>query len=179
MWYPVTLPTPTAEPVTLDMAKAQVRVLGDDENDTLTRMTKAARAYCEGYTGQAFGLRSVTLSCDSFADLSRLPVAPVSAVTEIAYTDAAGAAATVGAGDYELRADGLESSVAWIGADAWPTIKAGTRITVTATVGVNVPDDVLHAMLVHVGDSFEVRENAKAEDWSAVDLLLANHRFYS
>lgn len=178
MWYPLILPPPTTEPVTLEMAKAQVRVGGSDEDATLTRLAKAARAYCEAYTGRALGSRSVTISCDGFADLARLPVAPVSAVSAITYTDTDGAAATVDAADYELRTDGLESSIAWIADGTWPAVKPGTRVKMTATVGADVPDDVLHAMCLHVGDSFEVRENAKAEEWTGVDCLLANHRFY-
>ena len=48
--------------------------------------------------------------------------------------------------------------------------------TLTAVYGGSVPEDVQHAMLVFVADSFLGRENAKREDWTVLDVLLCNHR---
>lgn len=72
-WYPFTLGDPETEPVTLDEAKEQCRVLDDEADAQLALLIKAAREHVESYCGQSFSGREVELKCDAFYDLSRLP----------------------------------------------------------------------------------------------------------
>jgi uncharacterized phiE125 gp8 family phage protein len=175
-WYPVVPVAPAVEPVSLAQAKLQCRVIGTDEDDTLDLYIASARSHAEAYCGVAFAERTVVAHCDSFTDLARLPFAPVNSVTSIEYVDPAGSTQTLPSSVYELRADNLEPGIVLKPSQAWPAIQLGSRITLTASVGVSPPDDVLHAMLLFIADSFDRREHAKAGDWTSLDSLLCNHR---
>lgn len=175
-WYPVAPVTPAVEPVSLAQAKAQCRVIGTDEDDALDLYIASARAHAEAYCSAAFAERTLVTHCDSFTDMARLPFAPVNSVTSIEYIDVAGAAQTLSATIYELRADGLDAAIVLKPGAAWPAVKPGSRITLTASVGTVPPDEVLHAMLLFIADSFDRREHAKAGDWTSLDSLLCNHR---
>ncbi|MEY9198680.1 putative phiE125 gp8 family phage protein [Sinorhizobium fredii] len=117
------------------------------------------------------------MKCDGFCDLERLPEAPVTSVSSIAYVDTDGAAQTLATSVYELRADDLEAAIVTKYGQQWPAIQIGSRITVTAVVGYSAaPAAVKHAMLLWIADAYENRENAKIEDWTALDALLCNFR---
>ncbi|HEY9092839.1 head-tail connector protein [Parasphingorhabdus sp.] len=175
-WYPVAPALPEIEPVSLAQAKAQCRIEESDEDDLLALYIASARAHAEAYCGAVFAERSLVAHCDSFADMARLPFAPVNSVTSIEYIDVAGAAQTLSVTIYELRADGLDTAIALKPGAVWPGIQPGSRITLTASVGTVPPKDVLHAMLLFIADSFDRREHAKASDWTSLDSLLCNHR---
>ena len=175
-WYPVVPVTPAVEPVSLAGAKTQCRVIGTDEDDAFDLYIASARAHAEAYCGVAFAERTLVAHCDSFADMTRLPFAPVNTVTSITYVDMTGAAQPLSATVYELRADGLDAAIVLKPGAAWPAVQPGSRITLTASVGTIPPDDVLHAMLLFIADSFDRREHAKAGDWTSLDSLLCNHR---
>ncbi|MGE4307227.1 MAG: head-tail connector protein [Novosphingobium sp.] len=173
MWFPA----PDAEPVTLDEAKAQLRILGSEQDALISRLISAARAYCEVYTGQLFASRDLELASESFAGLARLPVSPVTAVTSIGYVDSAGEAQTLDTSVYEARLDEYPASIVLAPGQSWPATQSGSRIAVNLTAG-RAPEDVKHAILLHVAQNFEQVENGAVERWTAVDCLLANHRVY-
>ena len=178
MWYPATVAAPGTEPVTRAQAKTQCRIVTADTSfDTeIDRIITAARSYVESYCGVRFAQRTgVATKCDSFEDFDRLPEAPVSAVA-INYVDTDGTTQTLSTDVYELRADPFEASIVLKYGEAWPSIQPGSRITVTATIGATPPEAVVQAMLLFIADSFHQRENAKAEDWSVLDVLLFNSR---
>ena len=175
-WHSVVPVAPAVEPVSLAQAKLQCRVIGTDEDDTLDLYIASARAHAEAYCGVAFAERALVAHCDSFTDLARLPFAPVNSVTSIEYVDPAGSIQSLPVSVYELRADIFESAVVLKPGQAWPAIQQGSRVTLTASVGAAPPDDVLHAMLLFIADSFDRREHAKVGDWTSLDSLLCNHR---
>ncbi|UNK78064.1 phage head-tail connector protein [Sphingopyxis granuli] len=175
-WYPVAPVAPVVEPVSLVQAKAQCRVIGTDEDDALDLYIASARAHAEAYCGAAFAERTLVARCDSFTDMARLPFAPVNSVTSIVYDDTIGTTQTLSATVYELRADGLDAAIVLKPGAAWPAVQPGSRITLSASVGTIPLDDVLHAMLLFIADSFDRREHAKAGDWTSLDSLLCNHR---
>lgn len=175
-WYPVAPVAPVVEPVSLAQAKLQCRIIGTDEDDTLDLYIASARAHAEAYCGVAFAERTLAAHCDSFTDLARLPFAPVNSVTSIEYVDSNGDTQTLFASAYELRSDNLDAAIVLKAGQAWPTVQPGSRITLTASVGAAPPDDVLHAMLLFIADSFDRREHAKAGDWTSLDSLLCNYR---
>ncbi|MGI8706201.1 MAG: head-tail connector protein [Sphingomicrobium sp.] len=175
-WYPVVPVAPAAEPVSLAQAKLQCRIIGTDEDDTLDLYTASARAHAEAYCGAAFAERVLVAHCDSFADLARMPVAPVNSVTSIEYVDQYDDTQTLPVSVYELRADNLDPAIVLKPGQTWPAIRPGSRVTLTASVGAAPPDEVLHAMLLFIADSFDRREHAKAGDWTTLDSLLCNYR---
>lgn len=186
MWYPASITTPAAaEPVSWDEAEAHLRLDGDTSEQALVeRLIAAARAHVEAYTGTRLASQTVSVKCDCFTDLARLPEAPVTSVTSIEYVDTAGTTQTLSTDVYELRADGIEAAIVRKYNQVWPAIRLGSRITLTAVVGyAAAPDDVRHAMLLLVGAWYENREQTVV-GVSVADLpmpvsaeaLLANHR---
>lgn len=183
MWYPASITTPAAaEPVTLEEAKAHLRVDGSDEDALIEGVIAAARAHVEAYCAVPFATQTIEAKCDGFADFSRLPVAPVQSVGAITYLDTAGAPQTLSADVYELRADGLEASIVLKYGQTWPAVQPGSRITMVAVVGyAAAPEDVKQALLLLIGHWYEHREavnigNIVTAVPMAVDALLCNHR---
>lgn len=185
MWYPAKITVAAAaEPVTLTEAKLHCRVDFADDDDLLERLISVARDHVERYCGVRFASETVEITCDCFADFARLPEAPVSSVTKIAYVDTAGATQTLDTSVYELRPDGLEPSIALKYGQQWPAIQLGSRITVTAVVGYgDAPEAVKHAMLMLIGAWYENREQvlvgvsgADLPMSASVDALLCNFR---
>jgi uncharacterized phiE125 gp8 family phage protein len=176
MWYPPKVLTPPTEPLTAADAKRQCVVLHDDDDVLFEGLIAAAREHVENYTGTPLAERTVEIKCDSFCDFTRLPLAPVSDV-DIEYIDTAGVVQTLPEAAYELRADGLEVSVAPAYGQQWPPIRMGSRITVTAVAGYDeLPKPIRHAMLLWIAEAYEIRENGAAPGWTAFDALLCNYR---
>jgi len=178
MWYPATITTPAAsEPVSSTEVKAQTEIDFTDDDSLITLLIAGARAFTEKYTGSRLASQTVTVRCDSFADMSRFPEAPATSITSIKYIDPEGAEQTLATSVYELRADGLEPSIALKYGQSWPAVQLGSRISVVAVVGYETaPDDVKRAMLLYIAGGYADRENEKASDWTAFDRLLCNHR---
>lgn len=179
MWYPTAIAAPATEPVTSPQAKTQCRIEASDTNfDTeITRLITAARSHVEAVCKVRFGTRSAVAKCDSFADMARLPEAPVASVTSITYVDTDGATQTLATSVYELRADDLEAAVVLKYGQAWPSIQPGSRITLTASVGYSTsPESVVHAMLVWIENAFHGTEPVKIGEMTLFDVLIFNHR---
>lgn len=178
MWYPTKITVAaTAEPVTTEEAKRRLHVDFADDDADIDLLVKSARDHVEKYCNVRFASQTVEMKCDGFCDLNRLPEAPVSSVTSIKYIDADGVEQTLADSVYELRADGLEAEIVTKYGQQWPPIRLGSRITVTAVVGyAAAPPAVKHAALLWIADAYENRENAKLEDWTALDALLCNFR---
>ena len=124
----------------------------------------------------------MTVKCDSFTDFALFPVVPLSSVSSIAYVDSAGAGQTLSTDVYEVRSDGLTASITLKYGQSWPSIQSGSRITVTAIAGGDVPEAVKQALLL-IGHWFSNREAVNVgmsvtEMPLAVPALLANHRSF-
>jgi Phage gp6-like head-tail connector protein len=63
--YSLTIP-PTVEPVSLSLAKKQVRVDINDDDDLIQHLISVSREYCEQFTNRAFYPQTWTLWRDSF-----------------------------------------------------------------------------------------------------------------
>jgi uncharacterized phiE125 gp8 family phage protein len=162
---------------TVQDVKRQSYIDHSDDDGQIERLIAAARDHAEHYCGTRLATQTIVVKCDCFADLARLPTAPVQSITSITYLDAEGATATLSTDVYELRADGLDAAVVLKYDQTWPAIQQRSRITVTAVVGyADLPPAIKHAMLLWVGGAFENRENAAALSWTAFDSLLCNFR---
>ncbi|MCJ8051667.1 head-tail connector protein [Shinella curvata] len=176
MWYPPKVKIPGNDPVSVAEAKRQCNVLHDDDDALLLGFISAARDYVERYCGTPLAQQTVEVKCDSFGDMARLPIAPVSDV-DIEYVATDGTEQTVPDEAYELRADGLEASVVLAYGQNWPVTRPGSRIVVTAIVGYEtLPASIRHAMLLWIAEAYLNRENAETPEWTAFDALLTNYR---
>lgn len=185
MWYAATVAAPGTEPVTLAAAKAQFRGESTDEDTLVQSWIAAARAHLENRCGVRFASRTgVELKCDSFADFSTLPEAPVTAVASITYVDTEGATQTLAGTVYEARLEGIEPHIVLKYNQTWPAIQSGSRITVTATIGyATVPEEIVHAMNLIIAHWDMNREAASETSVQqiplGVDALIENHRRFA
>lgn len=190
MWRPVIVTTAAAaEPVTLEDAKAHLRVDGTSEDDLITTLITAARGHVESRTGTRLYTQTVTLRTDDWEDLRHLPVAPASSITSITYTDTDGASQTLATSVYEARLWALEPSVVLKYNQTWPTIRVGSEIVIVAVVGYGVagaqPPEVIHALKLVLADVYAFRETAQVgtvagqiPSSATVDALLTNHKLH-
>lgn len=152
MWYPATVTIAPATPaVSLAQALVQCGVAADADG-VIARLVATETGFVEKYCGIYTASQTVVVKCDDFGSFSRLPVAPVTSITSATYVDAAGDSQTLANTVYELRADGLVSSVVLKFGQSWPTIQPGSRVTVTAVAGfATAPPEIVSAILLRVG----------------------------
>lgn len=171
--------------LTLDELKEYLRYdSADTSNDTaLGIIVDAAQRWVENYTGHLLAEREVVESPVAFPvaisstalayfDLRWKPADTTS--IEIAYLDA------------DLQADTFTTfttymangTVRVIPETAWPTAKAGITLNYTAGYADvdDIPDDLLHAVLLYAGMSDEDRAAANSASWKALDAILLPYR---
>lgn len=140
-----------AEPISLELAKAQCRVTDSSEDGLLCNYIRAAREWVENYTGHLLVRRPVSQTFSEFWTYLELYYRPVVEIVDIDYTDSAGAAQSVlpaallvgGYYPYRVRP-----------ADAWPTILTYSPVTVNYIAGYDegeVPQALIQAMLLLIG----------------------------
>lgn len=94
---------PATEPVSLDQAKAWLRVeSGGDEDALIAALIPAARARAEWHTGQAFVTQGWTLWLDGTRGIIDVPLAPLQSVASVTLYAPDGSATVLDAGDYAV-----------------------------------------------------------------------------
>lgn len=151
MWYPARVTIAGTEPITAAEVKTHLNASAMSDA-TANRLVKTERGFIEKYCGIFVAAQTVAANCDCFADFVRLPIAPVNSVSAVSYVDADGTTQTLPSTVYELRADGLVAAIVLKYGQAWPSVRPGSRITLTATVGwATVPDELVSAILLRLG----------------------------
>jgi uncharacterized phiE125 gp8 family phage protein len=156
---------PAEEPVTLAEAKAWEKVDGADEDALLATLITAARLHLESVTGRALLTQSWRLVLDAWpaGGEVRLPVAPLSELSEIRAFDEDGDGHTLGLEQFVVvPGDGpvrllLPNAVAGM-----PALRQrfGIEIDYVAGFGAaaDVPQELKQALLVLVAHWFEHRD---------------------
>jgi uncharacterized phiE125 gp8 family phage protein len=155
-----------AEPITLAEAKAQVRMVEDDSEDTfITSLIAPARAYVERVTRLHWveGERTQTFrGFGNYLELWRHPVVSVDAITYSVSSDP----------DDDTAYEGFVTNLGFpvkispaYGGSGWPEMVTGGTVTVTYTAGAlaATSEESLigkRAMLLLIGHWFENRETA-------------------
>lgn len=157
---------PTEEPVSLADVKLHLRVDGNEENVLIASLIAAAREFCESYTGLQFVTATWAYTLDAFPsqDIIRLPRPPLSSVTTVAYTDAAGDAQTMSSSDYDVDTTSIEGRLALAYGASWPSTRDEIdAVTITYVAGYGnaqaVPDAAKSAIYMVVADLYEHRES--------------------
>jgi uncharacterized phiE125 gp8 family phage protein len=126
---------PTSEPVTLDEARAQCRVIARDEDALLAGYVMRAREHVETYVGRTLMTTTYDLLLDGWAQFTRdgyerngivLPRPPLQSITTITYVDPLGATQTLAANQYralaasDMQGDGIVIPAYGV---TWPSLR--------------------------------------------------------
>lgn len=154
----VTAPEPL---VTLEEAKAHLRVLDTAEDGLIKGYIAAASASIDGpwgWLGQCIGPQIVEVRSNTFSGIGRLPIGPLISAASLKYVDADGAEMTLPEGEYILSEEGLSL----LPSAAWPRLRGdanGVRLQYRAGFE-EVPAPIKQAVLLMVGQWFRTRADA-------------------
>jgi uncharacterized phiE125 gp8 family phage protein len=175
----VVVVTPPAPVVSLEEAKAHLRVTAADEDGLITSLVAAATGHIDGpdgYLGRAIGVQTLEARCSVFRDSMPLPYPPIIDIVSVKHLNAEGAEVTVLASEYEVRGRLIGSAFG----KRWPSVglhDEAVRIRYRAGYQ-TLPAAIRAAILLMVGDLYRNRETTGAQgakiDMSAtVENLLA------
>src|SRR5690625_627363 len=160
--------TPPLEPaLSLEVAKAHLRVEGSEEDGEIEAYIDAATRRLDGrdgYLGRCLIAQEWRLFLDRFQPVITLPLPPVMSIERITYIDAAGDEQTLGSQRY--RVSGLKSlaGARIHPANAWPAtaaISEAVMIDFKAGFGsdsADLPAPILQAIKLHVAAMYQHRE---------------------
>ena len=138
---------PESEPLTLEDAKAHLRVTHDGDDETISQLVAAARGICEGYTGLALITRGISLYMDAWEkDIAPLPQPPLQSVSAIKVYDASGVPDIFPPTSYAVDAHSRPGRVKMTCAPPLPGQKmSGIEIAYAAGFG-DAPEDIPSAL---------------------------------
>jgi len=180
---------PASEPVTLDEARAFVRMDDTAEDALLTSLITAARLHIEGVTGRALVSESWRLVLDCWPPTRQvqLPVAPLASLTAITAHAADGSSTALALDEVQL-AGGDNPAALFLPTGFGDGIilreRQGIDIDYVAGYGddpADVPAALRQAALLLVGYWFENRDSPVISEGgssvpTALDLLLAPYK---
>jgi len=181
----LTLTTAGDGPVTLAMAKRQVRAEYHTDDDAfLQGALDTATAWVQNHTGRSLAENEWTLTLNEFPAVIELPMPPVTGITSVTYLDAEGATQTLDTGKYRLFGkDGFAPFLRPSWAACWPFTARGEpdAVTIVFEAGAEtIPPAVGQAILLLVGHLYNNREassEAALKDIPfGVDALLKDYR---
>jgi uncharacterized phiE125 gp8 family phage protein len=156
----------TVEPVSIDLARRHLNITDHDDDILIERWIKSARTQVENFTRRRMITQTVEETFNGFPDPIRLQVAPVQSVTQIGYTDTAGASQVVASSIYTTDLNNVPPRVYEAHSQVWPSTQdVRNSVTVRYVVGYGddgdaVPAPLVDAMLLMIGDMDEYRESS-------------------
>jgi uncharacterized phiE125 gp8 family phage protein len=168
---------PAAEPVTLDQAKAWLRVeSGSDEDALIAALIAAARARAEWHTGRAFVTQAWTLWLDRAGTCITIPLPPLQAVASVTLYKRDDSAVVLAAGDYAVDAAGSRVVLKPPPFGLRPVNAAAIAFTAGFGDTGDVPADIAQAILQIVSALYEHRGGDTAPTPDSALALLAPYR---
>ena len=167
--------TPPSPVVTMEQAKAHLRVDGTDDDALIMAYVAAATGHIDGpdgWLGRAIGEQVLEAFVDHLGDVAVcLPYPPIVSVEAVRYLDTAGVLQTLAPDRYELIGNSLVTGyrVAWpVTLDrreaARVRYRAGYAFEPEADEPVDaVPPAIRAAILLMVGDLWSQRETTAAQ----------------
>jgi uncharacterized phiE125 gp8 family phage protein len=165
---------PAAEPVTLDQAKAWLRVESGDEDALIAALIPAARARAEWHTGRAFITQGWTLWLDRAGSCTAIPLPPLRAVESVTLYKRDDSAVVLGGGDYTVG--GSRVLLKTPPADLRSINAAAVAFTAGYGDASDVPADIAQAILQIVSALYEHRGGEAAPTPDSALALLAPYR---
>lgn len=156
--------SPAAEPVSLELARAQCRVDSTDEDALLSLYIQGAREAAESITNRALITQTWEQTLDRFpAAEIKLLKPQVLSIVRVQYLDTDGALQTLDPSRYALDPRELPGYLFPAEGTDWPsTADVIDAVTITFTAGFgptaeDVPAGIRHWMLLHIAADFETR----------------------
>jgi uncharacterized phiE125 gp8 family phage protein len=158
---------PAGEPVTVEEARSHCRIDGNQDDEILFALSKAAREYAEAYTGRSFVNTTWELKVDQFPLYFQLPKAPLVSVTSITYIDIQGNTQTLPANTYQVVNDAgpfaQPGKIFQAYNETWPSSRGyinDVRIRYVAGYGAptDVPPAIKAAIKLMIAHLYENRE---------------------
>jgi uncharacterized phiE125 gp8 family phage protein len=176
MRYPVRrverIVSPAIEPITLAQAKTFLRIDGTSEDTLISDLIKTARIVAEQECGKSFITQSWRISySDTAPSRVALPYGPVLNITSVTVIDEDGDEALIDSGNYHIDASGVTLMLE-LGLN-------GHRIEIEYQTGygnaaIDVPADLVQAMLLHIAHLYEQRDSIMPPTFSM--LIYAQQR---
>jgi len=179
---------PAAEPISTTEAKLHLRVDAEDDDTLIDDLILTARRHVEQRTWRSLITQTLELTLESLPAGARdiyLPGGPVQSITTFAYVDTDGDSQTLNtSSDIQLSNYTEPPWLVPAYETNWPTTRnqvAGATITYVAgygTSGTDVPQDILAAMYLLIGNLYENRSNhplvpvGSVTESTAIDALL-------
>lgn len=164
MLAPVRVTAPAVLPVSLNEAKAHLRVDHDDDDALIEAYLAAAVDHLDGWTGilgRCLVEQEWRQDFEVFARCLPLPLGPVISITAVSHTDDAGEAVTVEVDDYALKVDAggrarveLAGGVS-ISGSVSVTYKSGYRNTAGDEATSTVPPAIKTAIMLMVSNWYQ------------------------
>ncbi|MEP3197080.1 MAG: head-tail connector protein [Lentilitoribacter sp.] len=153
--------SPLSEPITLDEAKAHLRLDHDSEDDLLNLLIATAREYLESQTQLALMTQSWRLCLDNWPTdhCVKLHKSPVQSIDQIEQFDGNGDAQVVSTSEMLLDSNAHPARL-YINSQSDPEqVINGIEITFTAGFhsASEVPDMLKRALLIHIAQMYEFR----------------------
>lgn len=174
---------PTAEAISIDDAKAQMRVTDDVEDYYISTLIKDVREEFEGLTGHSVMSRTWELTYDSFPDNKIvLEMPPIISVESVKYLDTDDVEQTLATSVYKLVT--ASNTNAWLelkDGQVWPsTIAAGNAVVISFTAGyagaASVPNIIKRWMKMVITDWFNNRESENMIDTKNINRSIAQFK---
>ena len=176
---------PESLPVSLDTAKANMRVDGGDMDALITSWIKGIVAALEHEIGQCLIEQMWRVTLDCFPEAIKLPP-PVMSVASVKYFDVDGVEQTLAPAAYRLWRARYQSHLMPVLGGAWPTTLAGADVTVEVVCGYgaapeDVPENVQLYILAKLVEQFDpaTRLERATVQSAFVDRLLDACRSYA
>jgi len=153
---------PTAEPITLAEAKANLRVVFDDEDADITRMIRAARQMAEERLNRALMPQVLAFGADGFCGALRVPRPPLRQLDSVKYIDSDGTEQTLAGAAYLVDGFSEPPMISAAYNTPWPTTRAQPgAVVVQYQAGyadaASVPEPIRQWMLLAIGAFYEHR----------------------
>lgn len=167
-------------PVTLEEAKAHLRIDGTADDATLAAIIAAATQYVEQQTRQALTSTTFRLSLDTFPQDReiQLPRPPLQSVEAIKYTDATSQEQTLDPATYTVDTATKPGRIVLKPGQTWPsTDGSAASVRVEFTAGYGTGDDVpmllRQAIKLTAGAWMELREGATDRRYDSLPVPFA------
>lgn len=165
----VRVTAPSASPISLAEAKAQMRVEGTDDDTIIQRLIDAAVAFVDvqGVLGRAMITQTWGEWIAPNPSTVMLSLGPVQSVSAIKYYDLDGALQTATLADFNVFGTPNRITITPKTGKAWPiTQTRDDAIKIEYVIGygassANVPQTVRHALLMLVAHWYENRETTQ------------------